>query len=100
MFKVGQKVVLVDDAWPETVRQLYTALPVIDQIYVVRAVRVGVKVDELIMDLRRVLEPSLLLVGLVNPCNHLGVEAGFAARRFRAVDERVMEQVESAEAVA
>ena len=55
MFSVGQKVVLVDDAWPETVKQLYLALPVKDGVYVVRAVRVGVKADELIMDLRRVL---------------------------------------------
>ena len=49
MFSVGQKVVLVDDKWPETVKQLYLQLPVLDTVYVVRAVRVGVKVDELIM---------------------------------------------------
>ena len=87
MFSVGQKIVLVDDQWPETVKQLYLALPVKDGVYVVRAVRVGVKADELIMDMRRVLEPSLLLLGLINPCNKLGVEAGFAAHRFRALDE-------------
>jgi len=91
-------VVLVDDHWPETVKQLYTALPVRDQIYVVRAVRVGVKVDELIMDLRRVLEPSLLLIGVVNPANNLGVEAGFAARRFRALEEKQMTALAEAEA--
>ena len=87
MFSVGQKVVLVDDKWPESVKQLYLQLPVLDTVYVVRAVRVGVKADELIMDLRRVLEPSLLLVSIVNPANKLGVEAGFAAHRFRALDE-------------
>ena len=87
MFSVGQKVVLVDDKWPDTVKQLYLQLPVLDTVYVVRAVRVGVKADELIMDMRRVLEPSLLLIGIVNPANNLGVEAGFAARRFRALDE-------------
>ena len=87
MFSVGQKVVLVDDKWPETVRQVYLQLPVLDTVYVVRAVRVGVKADELIMDMRRVLEPSVLLIGLVNPVNKLGVEAGFAAHRFRALDE-------------
>ncbi len=74
MFKVGQKVVLVDDKWPETVRQLYLQLPVLDTVYVVRAVRVGVKADELIMDMRRVLEPSLLLIGIINLTNKLGVE--------------------------
>ena len=67
MFSVGQKVVLVDDKWPETVKQLYLQLPVLDTVYVVRAVRVGVKADELIMDMRRVLEPSLLLIGIINP---------------------------------
>ena len=87
MFNVGQKVVLVDDKWPETVKQLYLQLPVLNTVYVVRAVRVGVKADELIMDMRRVLEQSLLLVGIFNPTNKLGVEAGFAASRFRALDE-------------
>ncbi len=87
MFSVGQKVVLVDDKWTDTVMQLYLQLPVLDTIYVVRAVRVGVKADELIMDMRRVLEPSLLLIGIINPANNLGVEAGFAAHRFRALDE-------------
>jgi hypothetical protein len=100
MFSVGQKVVLVDDKWPETVKQLYLQLPVLDTVYVVRAVRVGVKADELIMDLRRVLEPSLLLVGLYNPANNLGVEAGFAAHRFRALDELKKKAVEEKEAVA
>jgi hypothetical protein len=100
MFNVGQKVVLVDDQWPETVKQLYLQLPVLDTVYVVRAVRVGVKADELIMDMRRVLEPSLLLVGLYNPTNKLGVEAGFAAHRFRALDELKQEAVEEKEAVA
>ncbi len=87
MFEVGQKVVLVDDKWPESVRHLYLQFPVLDKVYVVRAVRVGVKADELIMDMRRVLEPSLLLVGVINPVNKLGVEAGFAAHRFRSLDE-------------
>ena len=99
MFSVGQKVVCVDDCWPETVKQLYLSLPVKDSVYVVRAVLVGVRADELIMDMRRVLEPSLLLVGLYNPANNLGVEAGFAASRFRALDELKKENVEEQEAL-
>jgi hypothetical protein len=98
MFSVGQKVVLVDDKWPESVKQLYFALPEKDKIYVVRGVRVGVKADELIMDMRRVLEQSLLLVGLFNPANKLGVEAGFAASRFRSLDELKTVAVEEKEA--
>ena len=100
MFSIGQKVVLVDDKWPETVKQLYLQLPVLETIYVVRAVRVGVRADELIMDMRRVLESSLLLVGIYNPANNLGVEAGFAASRFRTLDELKLESVEEHEAVA
>jgi hypothetical protein len=100
MFNIGQKVVLVDDKWPETVKQLYLQLPVLETIYVVRAVRVGVRADELIMDMRRVLESSLLLVGIYNPTNNLGVEAGFAASRFRALDELKQSAVEEKEAVA
>jgi hypothetical protein len=99
MFKIGQKVVLVDDKWPETVKELYWQLPVLNTVYVVRAVRVGVKADELIMDMRRVLEPSLLLVSIYNPANNLGVEAGFAAHRFRALDELKQQAVEEQEAV-
>ena len=97
MFSVGQKVVLVDDKWPETVRQLYLQLPVLDTVYVIRAIRVGVKADELIMDMRRVLEPSLLLIGIINPTNKLGVEAGFAAHRFRSLDELKTETVKDEE---
>ena len=100
MFNIGQKVVLVDDKWPETVKQLYLQLPVLETIYVVRAVRVGVRADELIMDMRRVLESSLLLVGIYNPTNNLGVEAGFAASRFRALDELKQSAVQEKEAVA
>jgi hypothetical protein len=100
MFSVGQKVVLVDDKWPETVKQLYLQLPVLNTVYVVRAVRVGVRADELIMDMRRVLESSLLLVGIYNLANNLGVEAGFAASRFRALDELKQSAVEEKEAVA
>jgi hypothetical protein len=50
--------------------------------------------------MRRVLEPSLLLMGIYNPANNLGVEAGFAASRFRALDELKQEAVEEKEAMA
>lgn len=99
MFNVGQKVVLVDDKWPESVKELYLQLPVLETIYVVRGVRVGVRADELIMDMRRVLEQSLLLVSIYNPTNKLGVEAGFAASRFRALDELKTEAYKEEEAL-
>ncbi|HSY17429.1 MAG TPA: hypothetical protein VK815_03805 [Candidatus Acidoferrales bacterium] len=99
MFSVGQKVVLVDDKWPESVKQLYLQLPVLNTVYVVRAVRVGVRADELIMDMRRVLEQSILLTSIYNPTNKLGVEAGFAASRFRTLDEIKTSAVKEEEAV-
>jgi len=43
-----------------------------------------------------VLEPSLLLVSIYNPTNNLGVEAGFAAHRFRALDELKQQASEEA----
>ncbi len=98
MFSVGQKVVLVDDKWPESVLQLYLQLPVKDDVYVVRATRAGVRTDELIMDMRRVLEQSILLIGIVNPANNLGVEFGFAASRFRSLEEIKQEAMEEKEA--
>jgi hypothetical protein len=99
MFSVGQKVVLVDDKWSDTVLQLYTSLPIKDNVYVVRATRVGVRADELVMDMRRVLEQSILLVGITNPGNKLGVEGGFAASRFRSLEELKDEKVEEKEEV-
>ena len=42
---------------------------------------------------------TFLLMGVVNPANKLGVEAGFAARRFRSLEELKLEKVEEAEAV-
>jgi hypothetical protein len=99
MFSVGQKVVLVDDKWSESVLQIYLQLPVLDTVYVVRAVRVGVRADELIMDMRRVLEQSILLVSIHNPTNNLGVEMGFAASRFRTLDEIKTSAVKEEEAV-
>lgn len=98
MFSVGQKVVLVDDKWPESVKQLYLQLPVKDGVYVVRATRAGVRADELIMDMRRVLEQSILLVGIVNPTNNLGVEFGFASTRFRSLEEIKQQATEEKEA--
>jgi hypothetical protein len=51
------------------------------------------------MDMRRVLEQSLLLVSIMNPCNNLGVEYGFAASRFRSLTELQDEVTEEKEDV-
>jgi len=49
---------------------------------------------------RRVVEPLVLLVDRYNPANNLGVEVGFAASRFRTLDELKQQDVEENEAVA
>jgi hypothetical protein len=87
MFSVGQKVVLVDDEWPQTVVELYSQLPVKDTTYVVRSTAAGVQIDALLMDSRRVLTQSLLLVGIVNQLAPKGSELGFSSTRFRALEE-------------
>lgn len=87
MFTAGDKVILIDDHWPETVRHLYDQLPKLETTYIVRATRAGVDADQLIMDKRRVLKQSILLEGIQNRTNKLGVEAGFNSERFRKLDE-------------
>ena len=80
---VGQKVVCVDDTFPPAVSRFYKALPKKDQIYVIRAVMIGVNWKA---------EPGevcVYLVGLVNPCSDTPPypERGFNAERFRPLDE-------------
>ena len=41
MFRTGQRVVCVDDNFPELIRQIYRQLPLKDVVYTVRAVGVG-----------------------------------------------------------
>jgi len=82
----GQKVTLIDDAWPDTVRLLYASLPIKGPAYVVRAVRPGQSVDALVMDYRKQAEDSITLIGVHNPSDKFG-EWGFAARRFRTIEE-------------
>lgn len=87
MFDVNDKVVLVDDKWPEIALRLYKSLPVKGPAYVVRAIRFGADLEKLVMDRREEGEPSVLLIGIVNPGNHRGIEHGFAMRRFRKLDQ-------------
>lgn len=83
-FTVGQRVVCIDDAFPEGVRQFYIALPKKDLTYVVRAVSVGIspKGEEG--------EIAIRLVGLVNPRSSKPPhpERAFNAERFRPLREK------------
>lgn len=82
---IGDKVVCIDDWFAPEIAQLYTALPVEGQTYVVRAIHSGRHLDDG--------QPRdcivILLVGLVNPSPELagGKERGFKSERFRKLDE-------------
>ncbi len=80
MFMPGQRVVCVDDSFPEGIRDIFNALPVKGREYVVRDMVPGInwKLGE---------EPAIYLVELVNLPNEHGIEPGFASRRFAEMEE-------------
>src|SRR5208282_4197460 len=81
-FRVGDKVVCVDDKFPPDINKLYDALPVKDSTYVVRDIRLGI-------NLTLEGDVSVLLIGLVNPNadSKSALERGFRADRFRPHQE-------------
>ena len=86
-YGIGDKVVCVDDKFPQDISKLYTALPVKGVTYVVRDLRLGI-------NLTMEGDVSVLLIGLVNPKadSVAGLERGFRADRFRPLDELRDEQ--------
>ena len=91
MFVPNQKVACIDDKFPLGIKQLYDNLPVKDQIYVIRDVVPGQALSGAEG------EVAVYLVGMVNPCNKVGVERGFNAERFaplsyQEVDDLVAEK--------
>ncbi len=87
-FDVGDKVVCINDKFEHGwVHSLYKALPVAGQTYVVRDVRLGIQQSE--SGRKWTGGVSILLIGLVNPHSpsRAGHEYGFAAERFRKLDE-------------
>ncbi len=87
--QVGQKVVCVDDRFPNPLAKYYTNLPVKGTTYTVRAVYLG----RAIMHGKAGAsdgEIGILLVELKNPPdprNKYGQELGFNSIRFRPLDE-------------
>ena len=84
MFDVGEKVVCIDDKFPDWVVERYTELPKDGQIYVIRDLIPA-------SDYGRGETCAVLLIGIVGDINKHGIENGFAARRFRPLEE-VMEE--------
>jgi len=81
--KPGDKVVCVDDNFPDWVNKLYTSLPKGGVQYVIRATSNGVAHEA-------GRKPSLVvwLLGVSNPVSEAsGQEYGFQPRRFRLLDE-------------
>ena len=94
---IGDKVILIDDNWPAGIDSLYDQLPFRDIPYIVRHIHLGTNLDTLVNDLRREDCMALLLVGVHNPPagnNPMSLERGFAARRFRKLDEMKTEAAE------
>lgn len=75
---VGQKVVCVDDQFPEWIPLVYTALPVKDITYVIRQMQVGISTDG------EEGQVCLYLIGLNNPKSNVAPfrERGFNSERF------------------
>lgn len=83
MFQPGQKVVCVNDDFPEWVRKLYAALPVKDSVYCIRGIAPGVALDLKTEDV------AVYLVGVQNPNSGKAPfrEMGFKPERFAPLQE-------------
>lgn len=86
----GQKVVCVDDKFPEGIERLYDALPKAGVTYIVRDVTLGINWKS------EHGEVAITLVGLVNPKSdkHPHPERAFNAERFRPLKDDRVEEIE------
>ena len=88
MFKAGQKVVCVDDIFPEGIKQFYWKLPVAGVTYTIRELTPGISHEKPDSRDPMDLEVAVYLVELINPCSDKEPypERGFKAERFRPLD--------------
>jgi hypothetical protein len=90
----GQKVICINDAFPEFVRAIYKELPVKGRVYTVREVFLG---REKIVKGGDTATVGLLLEELHNPPDpfHQGQqELGFSSERFAPLEELPAEEAE------
>lgn len=101
MIGVGDKVVLVDDHWPESVKHLFSQFPIKGPQYVVRDAFPGIDADVLLMDKHRKTATCLLLIGVHNPAGtKVGAkERGFNANRFRKIEHRTAKESKQEHAI-
>ncbi len=91
----GQRVVCINDTFPEMVRAIYRQLPVKGRTYTIREVYLG---REKIVKGGDSATVGLLLVELLNPPDpfHAGrEELGFSSERFAPLEEVPAEEVEA-----
>ncbi len=91
----GQRVVCINDTFPEMVRAIYTELPVKGRTYTIREVYLG---RERIVKGGDSATVGLLLVELLNPPDpfHAGrEELGFSSERFAPLEEVPAEEREA-----
>jgi hypothetical protein len=82
MFLPRQKVVCVDDVFPEAIKKFYWKLPVKGVTYTIRDLVPGVDIGG------EGGEMCVYLVELINPCSDMPPypERGFKAERFRPLE--------------
>jgi hypothetical protein len=88
----GQKVICVNDKFPDLVRAIYKQLPVKDVVYTIREIFLG---REKIVRAGDSATVGLLLEELTNPKDpfHAGEqELGFSSERFAPMEELPAEQ--------
>ena len=87
MFEINQKVVCVDDRFPDGIHDIYNALPRKGSIYTVRDIVPGITFG---MNGTA----ALYLHELVNHPNQHGIEPGFVLSRFAELEEIALELTE------
>lgn len=82
MIMPGQKVVCVDDVFPEAIKRFFWHLPVKGVTYTVRDVVPGVSIEGMGDEI------TVYLVELINPCSDAEPypERGFKVERFRPLE--------------
>jgi len=76
IFRVGQKVICIDDAFPRAIADWGSSLPIAGHVYTIRAMQIGWDHVTGCSNL------GFLLAEIVNPTSSLGSECGFLQRRF------------------
>lgn len=88
--KQGDKVICINDTFPEGIEKFYSALPKKGNVYTIREVQLGISLN---------MEPGQVCLNLVgiqgrdSDCPPYP-EAGFNAERFKPIDVLTMEELD------